>query len=318
MLSLGFGHAGKHRNKNANLWQQGDIRIVLNEETDGHAGSAWTARGTSVCDIGINVASAADVIRRATGLGVEAFHQPRGPGELNIPAIRGLSGSVLHFIDMESGLDQVWRTEFNSDAPQVNAGLTRIDHIAQTMTYEDMLSWTLFYTSIFDMRKLPMVDVFDPDGLVRSQVVEGPDGGLRVTLNGADTHRTLAGSFLADTFGASVQHVALASDDIFASLTIMSSRGFEPLPIPSNYYDDLAARFDLPEGLLSAMKAANVMYDRDQHGQFFQCYAKIITGGMFFEIVQRDPGYKGYGGPNAPFRIAAQKRLARVKGMPKS
>ena len=60
-------------------------------------------------------------------------------------------------------------------------GLQRIDHVAQTMNYEEMLSWVLFYVSIFRTGKLPIVDVVDPGGLVRSQVIESSDGGLRLS-----------------------------------------------------------------------------------------------------------------------------------------
>ena len=247
LQTLGFVRTGRHRNKAVTLWQQGEIRIVVNEDTIGHAATSWNARGTCVCDIGLNVSDAAAVMDRANALGADPFRQPAGPGELDIPAIRGLSGSVLHFIDTGSDLQNVWEIEFNATSTPVGAGLTRVDHIAQTMSYEDMLSWTLFYTTLFDMKKTPMVDVIDPDGLVRSQVVESQDGGLRITLNGADTHRTLAGSFLADSFGASVQHLALATDDIFGTLPKLMDLGFEPLPISPNYYGDLAARFDIPD-----------------------------------------------------------------------
>ncbi|WP_137702714.1 bifunctional sugar phosphate isomerase/epimerase/4-hydroxyphenylpyruvate dioxygenase family protein [Marimonas lutisalis] len=317
LTSLGFTRTGQHRNKSVALWQQGDIRIVVNSETTGHAGHSWNARGTTVCDIGLRVASASDTIARATQLGAEPFSQPLGPGEIDIPAIRGLSGSVLHFIDDQTGLGKVWEIEFDATQPPPGAGLTHIDHLAQTMSYDDMLSWTLFYTSLLDMQKSPMVDVIDPDGLVRSQVVEAPGGALRITLNGADSHRTLAGSFLADSFGGSVQHVALATDDIFATLDRLSARGFEPLPISPNYYDDLAARFDFPEGLIDKMRAANVLYDQDDAGAFFQCYSRAFAGGLFFEIVQRGTGYQGFGAPNAPFRIAAQKRLRGARGLPR-
>jgi len=315
--TLGFEAVGRHLNKKVTLWQQGDIRFVVNEETVGHAGSQWNARGTSVCDIGIEVASAQDVVERAKRLGVEPFAQPLSPGQLEIPAIRGLSGSVLHFIDQQSGLDRVWQIEFGATGQPKGAGLKRVDHIAQTMSYEDMLSWTLFYTTLFDMDKSAMVDVFDPDGLVRSQVVQAPDSALTITLNGADTHRTLAGAFLAETFGASVQHVALSTDDIFATLDTLTARGFQPLPISANYYDDLAARFDFPAGLLEKMCAANVLYDRDAGGEFFQAYSREFAGGLFFELVQRGASYGGFGAPNAPFRIAAQKRLMRAKGIPR-
>ncbi|ERL96527.1 4-hydroxyphenylpyruvate dioxygenase/hemolysin-like protein [Rhodobacteraceae bacterium HIMB11] len=315
--SMGFSKIGKHKNKAADLYQQGDIRIVLNQETSGHAATQWNARGTTVCDIGIEVASAGDTLKRAAHLGNSSFTQPTEKDELDIPAVRGLSGSVIHFVGNENGMDRLWETEFSQTADHKGFGLRNIDHLAQTMSYDDMLSWSLFYTSLFEMKKSPMVDVFDPDGLVRSQVVETADGALRVTLNGADTHRTLAGSFLAESFGASVQHLALACDDIFTTLEKMIAHGFETLPMPSNYYDDLSARFDLPAGLLDKMKRANVLFDQDDKGTLFQCYSKEFTGGLFFEIVQRDGDYQGYGAPNAPFRIAAQKRIKSIKGMPK-
>ncbi|MXN63930.1 TIM barrel protein [Stappia sp. GBMRC 2046] len=317
--TLGFQVAGKHIAKDLTLWRQGDIRIVVNRETTGHAASAYTARGTTVCDIGLAVACADETVGRAVALGTEPFSQATGPGELDIPAIRGLGGSVLHFIDEASGLSKVWDVEFrNSQSPAASdAGLKSIDHIAQTMTYDEMLSWSLFYTSLFQMTKSPMVDVIDPDGLVRSQAIETGDGAFRITLNGAETHRTLAGGFLAETFGASVQHIALASEDIFKSAEQLFQLGFKPLPIPSNYYDDLSARFDIKQEELERLKAANILYDRDDGGEFFQLYSAPFAGGMFFEILERRGGYAGFGAANAPFRIAAQKRLLRPKGMPR-
>lgn len=317
LRSLGFAHTGDHIAKDLSLWTQGDICIVINRETTGFANSAYTVHGSTVCDIGLCVDDALAATTRAKHLGAEPFAQPTGPGELNIPAIRGLSGSVLHIVDDVSGLSKVWDVEFTAAKTQdQSAGLTRIDHLAQTMSYEEMLSWSLFYSTLFDMQKSPMVDVIDPDGLVRSQALETPDGRFRITLNGAETHRTMAGRFLADSFGASVQHIAFATDDIFATSAAMSEFGFAPLQIPENYYADLAARFDLPSETLQRLIAGNVLYDEDSEGAFFQFYSKPFAGNMFFEIIERRGDYRGYGAPNAPFRIAAQKRLLRPKGMP--
>lgn len=318
LATLGFTHSANHKSKLLTLWTQGDIRIVVNRETKGYASSAYTMHGTSVCDIGIAVEDAVATVARARALGAAPFEQPIDPGQLEIPAIRGQSGSVLHFIDQSSGLSDVWDIEFTPLAKaDRGTGLTHVDHIAQTMSYDEMLSWSLFYTTLFDMRKSAMVDVIDPDGLVRSQAVESPDGAFRVTLNGAETHRTMAGSFLAESFHASVQHVALATNDIFATAEALEKNGFAALPISGNYYADLAARFDLDETALPQMRAANILYDEDATGAFFQLYSRPFAGGMFFEIVQRLDGYGGYGGPNAPFRIAAQKRLIRQKAIPK-
>ncbi|MGR3652193.1 MAG: bifunctional sugar phosphate isomerase/epimerase/4-hydroxyphenylpyruvate dioxygenase family protein [Roseovarius sp.] len=318
LTTLGFQHSGTHIAKALTLWAQGDIRIVVNRETTGFASSAYAMHGTTVCDIGIAVEDAAGTVARARQLGADPFQQPTGPGELDIPAIRGLSGSVLHFIDEASGLSDVWSVEFTrTETENTDAGLRRIDHLAQTMSYDEMLSWSLFYTTLFEMGKSPMVDVVDPDGLVRSQALEATDGAFRITLNGAETHRTMAGNFLADSFGASVQHIALATDDIFATSAALVARGFKPLPMSDNYYADLAARFDLAPDMLDRLREGNILYDEDAQGAFFQLYSRPYAGGMFFEIVERRGGYAGYGAPNAPFRIAAQKRLMRQKGIPK-
>lgn len=318
LQTMGFQRAGTHIAKALTLWTQGDVKIVINRETTGFASSAYTMHGTTVCDIGLSVDAAAETVARARALGADPFVQATGPGELDIPAIRGQSGSVLHFIDEASGLSDVWAIEFTrSGGTEPGAGLNRIDHLAQTMSYDEMLSWSLFYTTLFQMRKSPMVDVVDPDGLVRSQALETPDGALRITLNGAETHRTMAGNFLADSFGASVQHIALATDDIFATAQALAVRGFAPLPMSDNYYADLGARFDLAPDLQARLQAGSILYDEDAHGTFFQLYSQPYAGGMFFEIVERRGGYRGYGAPNAPFRIAAQKRLLRPKGIPK-
>lgn len=189
-----------------------------------------------------------------------------------------------------------------------------VDHVAQTMAYDEMLSWSLFYTSIFDACKSPMLDVVDPDGLVRSQAIRA--GALRVTLNGAESRRTLAGRFIEDTFGSSVQHLAFRSDDIFATAAAMQDPGFPVLKIGANYYDDVEARFGLDPALRRRMQALNIMYDDEPGGQFFQFYSEAQPGGLFLEVVQRNGNYAGYGAPNAPFRIAAQKRTARPAGMP--
>ena len=316
--TLGFAPVGRHVAKSLTLWQQGDIRIVVNRETTGYASSAYAMHGTTVCDIGLHVDDAAGAVARARALGAKPFAQPIGPGELDIPAIRGLSGSVLHFLDDGSGLGDVWSVEFEgTGAAPGGVGLRRIDHLAQTMSYDEMLSWSLFYTTLLDLRKSPMVDVVDPDGLVRSKSLVSPDGALRITLNGAETHRTMAGHFLADSFGASVQHIALATDDIFATAAALGQRGFAPLPMSDNYYADLTARFDLPPDLVDRLRRGSILYDEDATGRFMQLYSRPYAGGMFFEIVQRIDGYAGFGAPNAPFRIAAQKRLMRQKGVPR-
>ena len=314
--ALGFRKAGRHISKAVTLYRQGGINLVINTDTQGFAHSAYVVHGTSVYAIGLKVEDSAATVKRARALGAEIFEQPVGPGEMTIPAIRGVGGSILYFID--EGLAKVWETEFIAiNEPRlVGAGLTRIDHIGQTMLHDEMLSWLLFYTSIFAATKAPQVDIIDPAGIVRSQAIENADGSLRLTLNGAENRRTFAGNFVAESFGSSIQHVAFATNDIFATAEQLVAIGFEPLHISPNYYEDVEARFGLAPDVTDRLQAANILYDRDEHGEYLQLYSPNFGEGFFFEIVERRGGYRGYGAPNAIFRIAAQKRHMRPKGMP--
>lgn len=318
LRALGFSPAGTHVSKQVALWRQGAINLIINTEEEGFAHSAYVMHGTSVCDIGLMVGDATAAIQRAQALGANVFSQKRGKDELDIPAVRGVGGSLLHFLDRTSELSEVWDKEFRvTEGPGDGAGLTRVDHIAQTMNYDEMLTWTLFYQSIFDVEKTPMVDVADPNGLVHSRAIQSADGKLRITMNGVETHRTFAGRFMADSFGSSVQHIAFATDDIVDTAGRLADLGFKALPISQNYYLDLVTRFDLDEDFVTALRRHNLLYDEDRNGAYLQLYSLPYGDGFFFEIVERRGSYAGYGAANASYRTAAQKRLTRPEGVPR-
>jgi 4-hydroxyphenylpyruvate dioxygenase len=312
LKGLGFSRVGIHKSKDVAHWRQGEINLVVNREKEGFAHSFNITHGPSVCAIALRVGDAAATVKRAVRLLDQPFRQAVGPGELNIPAVRGVGGSLLYFVDGKTELGRLWDLDFEpvraSDG--AGAGLTRIDHLSQSMHYEEMLAWLLFYTSLFDFRKAPVQDVIDPGGIVQSQAVESADATIRLVLNASQSRQTLASRFLDDFFGSGVQQIALACDDIFSTVERLRANGIELLPIPKNYYDDLEARLSLDAALLERMQAANILYDRDDAAEFFHVYTRTLPGGFFFEIVQRR-AYMGYGAVNAPIRLAAQARLAR-------
>lgn len=317
LRQLGFRLTGRHRTKAVERFTQGEINIIINTEREGLAHSSYLTHGTSAYAIGLVVDDATATVERARALDAQLFNQHAGPNQLSIPAIRGVGGGVIYFLDTKSPLGQVWDIEFNPINDPISmqsAGLGHVDHVAQTMNYEEMLTWILFYRSIFVTDKSPMVDVVDPSGLVRSQVIENQLGSLRLTLNGAESQRTLAGRFIAETFGSSIQHLAFATHDIFAAADALRANGMATLEISPNYYEDLRARLGIEQAMLDRLRASNILYDRDAEGEFFQLYSRNIGEGFFFEIVQRSGGYRGYGALNAPFRIAAQKRVLAAVG----
>src|SRR4029079_9911862 len=122
-------------------------------------------------------------------------------------------------------------------------------------------------------------------GIVRSQVVQSPDGALRIALNASQSQQTLSSRFLAEYFGSGVQHIAFASRDIVATVQQLKRNGVAMLPMPENYYDDLDARTDLQPERPALIRAHDVLYDRDESGEYLQAYTANIGGLFFFEIV---------------------------------
>lgn len=313
--ALGFARTGRHRTKDVSLFAQGDIRIVVNAHRDGFAQTYRDVHGLSVCALAMKVPDARAAIRRAEALLDTPHHGAVGEGELDIPAVRGVGGSLLYFIDDQSELGQWSEVDFiPTGATASGRGLLHVDHISQTMQYEEMLTWLLFYTSLIDCRKLPSQTVLDPYGVVQSQVIEsglgGAHGGLRLAMNGSQSHRTLSARFVSEFLGSGVQHIALATSDLRKTVAALVEAGVEVLPIPENYYVDLLARGDFPAEAIEEFKALNILVDRDEDGAFLQAYTTTLDGGFFFEFVQRE-GYRGYGAPNAGIRLAAQAQMAK-------
>ena len=320
LTTLGFRKAATHKSKKVALYQQGDIRLIVNTDEDGFSNAAFAVHGTSAYAMALIVDDANEAVKRAIALDAEPFYQSVAEGEVQIPAIRGVGGGLIYLIDDKSDLGRFSEIDFLPVADTTHDGsakLVRIDHVAQTVAYDEMLTWLLFYTSIFEAHKTAMVDIIDPSGVVRSQVVENASGALRITLNGAENRRTLAGHFIAEKFGSGIQHIAFHTDDIFETAASLRKNGFRPLHISPNYYDDVEARFGLDPELTERLKSENILYDRDDDGEYFQLYSGTYGEGFFFEIVERR-GYRGYGAPNAIFRIAALKKQMRPEGMPKA
>jgi 4-hydroxyphenylpyruvate dioxygenase len=312
IAQLGFRPLAQHRRKAVTRWQQGDINIVLNSEPEGLAHNFDAVHGASVCAIGLRVRDVPAALARAAALQIPRFEQAVRPDELQIPSVRGVGGSLIYFIE-DGTQDGVWSHEFSATAlPDVPAtrelGLLCTDHIAQTMQYEEFLSWLLYYFALFDVAKTPLLEIADQLGLVQSQAVESPDRSLRVTLNGSMAAQTLSARFLQHYMGAGVQHIAFTTTDVFAAAEAARANGLPVLAIPRNYYDDLEARFGLDKALVERMAEASILYDRDGAAEYFQFYSRAFAKRMFFEIVERR-GYQAYGAANATIRLAAQARF---------
>ena len=313
LFGLGFQKAAQHKSKAVTRWTQGSVNLVINKEKEGFAHSHYITHGPSVAAIGLKVESAEATLDRAEKLCDTPFRQKVGPGELEIPAVRGVRRQFGLFPRSDEqtrqGLGRRVRADQRGGEERQRRANGRRSHFAiDALRRHAVMAVVLHVTS--GRQKTPQVDVMDPGGIVRSQVVEAADGTLRFALNASQSQRTQSSRFLSEYFGSGVQHIAFATNDIVATVARLQANGVALLSIPEDYYDDLEARVGMPADRLKTLKANNILYDKDGDGEYLQIYTQSFKDLFFLEIVERR-GYKGFGAVNASIRLNAQSRLAR-------
>jgi 4-hydroxyphenylpyruvate dioxygenase len=301
--ALGFAQAAQHRTKPVTLWQQADSRVLLN---------AGAPTEPGITAIAVESAAPDASARRAEALLAPVLSRQRGPDEADLSAIPAPDGTSLFFCRSDERPEaRSWLQDFDPLVPTGatgSAGLDRIDHVALTQPFDYFDEAVLFYRSVLGLEPLESLELAAPQGLVRSRAVTSADGSVRLALNVPVLAHDAP-------HPAGLQHVAFACNDIFAAGQRMRDRGVGPLPIPDNYYADLAARSDLDPRLIGAMRELGVLYDRNRTGEFLHFYTPTIAGRLFFEVVERRRGYAGYGAADAPVRMAAQRPTAVVGGL---
>ena len=303
---LGFPFAARHRSKDVDLYRQGGVNIVVNREREGFAHSFSMLHGASVCALALRVDSVERALERSRAMECPTYLGKIGPGEATIPAVGGVEGSLIYFIDDSE--ESRWRHDFLDEAAAADPGLLEeIDHMSNVVRRGEFLSWSLFYKSVLGLRLEPQVEIADPHGAFFSRSLRSPSDKVRIALNVSEGGATGVSRFLETFGGAGFQQIALSTKDIFAAVEAARAKGVAFLPISDNYYDDLAARFDLAPDLLARMRSLGVLYDRVKDGEFFHIYTQTFKDRFFFEIVQRE-NYDLFGAANTPARLAAQAR----------
>ncbi|MFZ1568289.1 MAG: TIM barrel protein [Thiolinea sp.] len=304
--TLGFSHVGTHRKKAVEVWRQGAINVVMNLEPDSFAQRYHEQHGVSVCAFGLSCANVPALEQRAKQIGYNLAYGNPSTDTHGIPAVEGPISSLLYLVD-DSIQPSHWEREFTPQAHDPQAFLQTVDHVALSMSYEEMLHSILLYRSLFAMTPSASVNVSDPGGLVKSQVMQTADNNVAFTLNSSQAAQTVSNYIASRYAGGGVNHIALRCQDIFVVAERLSALNTPTMEVTDNYYEDLAARFSLSDEMLAKLKHFHILYDEDEHGVFFQLYTKLFAGRFCFEIVQRN-GYQGFGTPNAQMRVTMQAK----------
>ncbi|ABE35072.1 xylose isomerase-like TIM barrel family protein [Paraburkholderia xenovorans LB400] len=307
---LRFREAGRHRSKEVTLYQHGAASIVLNAEPDSFANAFFQQHGLSLCASAFRVDDAHQAFERAAGFGYVPFSGQIGPNERVLPAVQAPDGSLNYFVDETPDQPTLFEADFvltDINGPSEVGPLSRIDHVCLSVPANSLDTWVLFLRTALGFDAEPGVLVPDPYGLVRSRALRSRDGSVRIVLNASVDRHTAVAEALHTYHGCGLNHVAFSAGDIFSAISQFVAAGLPVLRIPRNYYEDLAARYALPDDMLEALRANNILYDRDERGgEFFHAYTEQLDQRFFMEVVERRGGYDGYGAANAAVRLAAQ------------
>jgi 4-hydroxyphenylpyruvate dioxygenase len=315
---MGFAAIARHRHKDVTLYRQGEINFIINAEQDSFAQRFARKHGPSICAIAFRVNDAAYAYKRALELGAWGFDNQTGPMELNIPAIKGIGDSLIYFVDRWRGKEgrngvpdggigdiSIYDVDFVAipgveENPKGN-GLTYIDHLTHNVHRGCMKEWAEFYENLFNFREIRYFDIEGKLTGLKSKAMTSPCGKIRIPINESSDDKSQIAEYLALYHGEGIQHIALGSDDIYATVERMKQRQVAFQDTIDAYYDLVDKRLPDHGERLDELRRLRILIDGNSNASrrelLLQIFTQTMIGPIFFEIIQRK-GDQGFGEGN--------------------
>lgn len=311
--SMGFVAVARHRSKAVTLYRQGDVNYVVNAEPDSFAADFAREHGPCACAMAFRVADAKFAYERAISLGAEPYIGKVGPMELSIPAVRGIGGSLLYFVDRYGDKGSIWDVDFvwtgERDPKPEGAGLYYLDHLTHNVYRGRMDHWAGWYEKLFNFREIRFFNIEGKlTGLI-SRALTSPCGKIRIPINESLDDKSQIEEYLREYKGEGIQHIACGAQDIYRTVEALRANAlpFMPAP-PTTYYEKVDARVPGHGENVARMAANGILIDGegavalgDKEGRMskvlLQIFSGTVLGPIFFEFIQRK-GDEGFGEGN--------------------
>ncbi len=304
--SLGFVVVARHRSKNVIRLKQGDINFLVNMEPEGQPAGFRDAHGPSANGMAFRVKDAARAMDEAVKRGAKPVDMPIGPMELDIPCIEGIGGAYIYLVD-RYGAQSIYDVDFRPiegvSEIESSVGLKYIDHLTHNVKRGNLAKWADYYERIFNFREIRYFDIEGKvTGLV-SKAMTSPCGKIRIPLNeskGEDEKLDQIEEYLQRYGGEGIQHIALGSEDLYATVDCLKARGVELQSTPETYFDLLDKRLPGHGEPLEELRKRSILVDggpTEGQGLLLQIFSKDMVGPIFFEFIQRK-GNEGFGEGN--------------------
>lgn len=304
--AMGFVEVARHKWKDVSLFRQGRVNYLINREKTGHGADFSHAHGPCAPAMGWRTVDAAHALHCALAYGAEEY---TGDGKaLSAPAVRGIGGSLLYFIeDYDDGkspydADFDWLDE--RDPMPRGAGFYYLDHLTHNVRRGNMDTWYDFYATAFNFREIKFFDIKGKMTGLTSRALTSPCGKIRIPINESSDEHSQIEEYLNEYKGEGIQHVAVGTNDIYASTDRIAADGITFMPPPPDiYYDMSHARVENHAEPTDLMKKHGILIDGEgvvgggMTRILLQIFSKTVIGPIFFEFIQRK-GDDGFGEGN--------------------
>jgi 4-hydroxyphenylpyruvate dioxygenase len=323
---MGFRAIARPRHKNVLLYRQGEINFIVNREPKSLAGYFAAEHGPSACGLAFRVRDAHKAYHRALELGAQPIDIPTGPMELRLPAIKGIGGAPLYLIDRYEDGKSIYDIDFEflpgfedpTSRHPVGHGFKLIDHLTHNVYRGRMAFWGSFYERIFNFREIRYFDIKGEYTGLTSRAMTAPDGLIRIPLNEeSGKNGGQIEEFLMQFNGEGIQHIALLTDDILASVDALQMAGIPLMTAPNDiYYEMLNERLPGHGEPTAELQARGILLDgstaNGEKRLLLQIFSQTLLGPVFFEFIQRkaDEGF-GEGNFKALFESLERDQIRR-------
>lgn len=320
-VRMGYAEVARHRTKNISLYRQGRINYLINREPNGHAAMFAAAHGPCASAMAWRVVNAKHALQRALDLGATEY---TGPGKtLDVPAVIGIGGSLLYFVDTYGDKGSPYSAEFEwigaADPKPTGAGFYYLDHLTHNVRRGNMDTWYKFYAQTFNFREIRYFNISGKFTGLTSRALTSPCGKIRIPINESVDDKSQIEEYLHQYKGEGIQHIAVGTEDIYRSTDIIADNGvhFMPGP-PDTYYRRSHDRVVGHTEPIDRMKKRGILIDGEgvvDGGTtriLLQIFSKTVIGPIFFEFIQRkgDDGF-GEGNFKALFESIEQDQIER-------
>lgn len=298
---MGFTAVAKHKTSDVIRYQQGGANFMLNRQLSGQAKefrNLHKGGANAMCFLMDDAKKS-----HAGALERGASNVAQGLWSDGLPAIEGIGGSVIYLLS-EAEIEQFFAREFTPISgvtkDQNDLGFFYIDHLTHNVVRGQMEKWGKFYEDVFGFRQIRYFDIEGKlTGLI-SKAMTSPCGNIRIPLNESKDGKSQIEEFLQEFNGEGIQHIAIASNDIYKSVDGLLANGLDLQETPDSYFELIDERLPGHGEDVSALQSRNILIDgapTEGQGLLLQIFSKTVLGPVFFEFIQRK-GNEGFGEGN--------------------